>query len=258
MLWVGPSALLPPGAGASGLAFAFVAAGGGGLALLLGGFYRRTVRAVRSTVPHLYPFGPVSLDVAMYLLAFAVVTCFTHAFFDVFTGADNGGQVDGLVHQATLSAVLWAASVVVYLAALGAVILIARVVRLGRQIDRRRSVDPYRRGEPEPRDDPERPEPLLSGDPAPARSAYARPVLYGVSVLVAVGMSAAVQLLEANLQPAPAVDWLASQAFTPVWALLTAAGLAYLDSGTRRLEARFVSGEPAVTGRSSGSGQTSG
>jgi hypothetical protein len=47
-----------------------------------------------------------------------------------------------------------------------------------------------------------------------------------------------------SLQPAPAMQWLAGQAFTPLWALLTAWALAYLDTGTRTLESRYVSVVP--------------
>ena len=238
MLWVGTGALLPPGPDSKPVAIAFVLVGGVGLGVLLGGARARTARALRTTVPHLFPFGSVPLDIALYLLVFAVVTCATHAFFDVFTGADNGGQVDGLANQNALSLILLGASVVVYLATMFAVALIARVVHLGRRIDEHRHLDPYRSGTaPSSSDVPWTPP---NGPAAPA-SRFARPVLYLVSVAVAVGMSAATQLFEAYLQPASPGQWLASQAFTPVWALLTAGGLAYLDRGTRALETRYGS-----------------
>lgn len=240
MLWaVGPTALFAPGPDATALALAFVVVGGGCLAILFGLFGRVTVRSLRATVPHLVPFGSLPLDVALYALVFAVVTCSTHAFFDVFTGADNGGQVDGLANQRTLSYVLLAASIVVYLATTFAVLLIARVVRLGRQIDLHRNADPYRVGPPTP-DEWAEPPLVPARRPAPPPSPFARPLVCGVSILVGVGMSAVAQLFEANLQPASAADWLASQAFTPIWALGTAWGLAYLDSGVRRLESRYV------------------
>ena len=238
MFWVGPAALLPPGPPATGLATAFVLVGAAGLGVLFGGFPRATARALRSTVPHMFPFGSVPLDVALYLLVFGVVTCSTHAFFDVFTGADNGGQVDGLTNQTALDLVLLGASVVVYLATMFAVFLIARVVRLGRLLDGRRPIDPYRRGPPEP---PEYPAWRPPTGPAAPSSRYARPVLYTVSVIVGLGMSAGAQFLEVSLQPASPMQWLAGQAFTPLWALLTAWALAYLDAGTRALEARYVS-----------------
>ncbi|MGC2289815.1 MAG: hypothetical protein WA688_08175 [Thermoplasmata archaeon] len=244
MFWVGPAALLPPGPTATAVASIFVLVGVGGLCLIFGGFPRAASRALRSTVPHMFPFGPMPLDIALYLLVFAVVTCSTHAFFDVFTGADNGGQVDGLANQNALDLILAAASIVVYLATMFAVYLIARVVRLGRLIDHHRHVDPYRTGRSNPEDALEWVPP--AGPAAPA-SRYARPVLYGVSVVVALAMSAAVQLLEVSLQPAPPMQWLAGQAFTPLWALLTAWALAYLDTGTRTLETRYVSIVPPVT-----------
>jgi hypothetical protein len=237
MFWVGPAAVLPPGPFATGVATAFVLVGLLGLATLFGGFAPATARALRSTVPRMLPFGSVPLDVALYLLVFAVVTCSTHAFFDVFTGADNGGQVDGLTNQTALDLVLLATSVIVYLATMFAVLLIARVVRLGRLMDERRQIDPYRRGPPA---EPEYPEWRPTSSPAGPPSRYARPVLYAVSVVIGMGMSAGAQLLEVGLQPATPVQWLAGQAFTPLWALLTAWALAYLDAGSRALEARYV------------------
>ncbi|HLY76665.1 MAG TPA: hypothetical protein VKT21_02115 [Thermoplasmata archaeon] len=243
MFWVTPAALLPPGPLAAGLETAFVVAGGGGLLGLFLGLPRATVRALRSTVPHMFPFGSVPLDVALYLLVFAVVTCSTHALFDVFTGADNGGQIDGLAHQNALDLILAGASAVVYLATLFAVFLVARVVHLGRAIDRHRRVDPYRTGTLEPEELAVWVPPT---GPAAPPSRYARPVLYAVSVLVALGLSAAVQLFEVSLEPATPMQWLAGQAFTPLWALLTAGALAYLDAGTRALEVRYVSVVPSA------------
>lgn len=241
MFWVGPGALLPSGPASTGLATAFVLVGALGLGVLFGGFPGATARALRSTVPHMFPFGPVALDIALYLLVFAVVACSTHALFDVFTGADNGGQVEGLANQGALNMILAAAYSVVYLATMFAVFLIARVVRLGRFIDHHHHVDPYRTGQPSPPDSPDWVPPT---GPAAPPSRYARPVLYGVSVIVALGMSAAVQLFEVSLQPAAPMQWLAGQAFTPLWALVTAWALAYLDTGTRTLETRYVSVVP--------------
>lgn len=241
MLWVGPGALLPAGPASSALALAFALVGLVGLGVLVAFAWPTVARALRATVPHMFPFGPVPLDVALYLLVFAVVTCSTHAFFDVFTGADNGGQVDGLANQAALNQILLAASVVVYLATMYAVFLIARVVRLGRLIDHRRRLDPYRTGFTEP---PEAPRWVRAAGPSAGPSKYGRPVLYTVSVLVGLGTSTAVQLLEVNLQPASPIQWLVGQAFTPLWALLTAAAVGYLDTGTRALEDRYVSTVP--------------
>jgi hypothetical protein len=252
MFWVGPTALLPAGAIATALATAFAVAGLAGLGILFGGFPRATFRALRSTVPHMFPFGSVPLDIALYVLVFGIVTCSTHAFFDVFTGADNGGQVEGLANQTALDLVLAGAYLVVYLAAMFAVFLVGRVVRLGRLIDHHRHLDPYRTGQGAPADSPDWVPPT---GPAAPSSRYARPVLYGVSVIVAVGMSAAVQLLEVSLQPAAPSQWLAGQAFTPLWALLTAWALAYLDSGTRALESRYVSAVPPIASTSTVHGE---
>ncbi len=238
MLWVGPAALLPPGPVASGVTWGLIVAGLLGLLGLFGAVPRATSRALRSTVPHMFPFGSVPLDIALYVLVFAVVTCSTHAFLDVFTGADNGGQVDGLANQNALDLILFGAYLVVYLSAMFAVFLVARVVHLGRAIDQRKGLDPYRTEVPEEDREPAWVPPI---GPAAPPSRYARPVLYATSVIVGLGMSAAVQLLEVSLQPAPPVQWLVGQAFTPLWALLTAGALAYLDRGTRTLETRYLS-----------------
>lgn len=253
MLWVGPAALLVPGPQASAVTLGLIVSGLLGLLVLFGGFPRTTYRALRSTVPHMFPFGSVPLDMALYLLVFAVVTCSTHAFLDVFTGADNGGQVDGLANQAALDEILFAASVVVYLSAMYAVLLVARVVHMGRAIDQRKGLDPYRREVPDLDQEPPWIPPV---GPAPPPSRYARTVLYTASVVVGLGMSAAVQLLEVGLQPAPPMQWLAGQAFTPFWALLTAAALAYLDRGTRSLEHRYLALPPLGLDAATVSGET--
>jgi hypothetical protein len=251
LIWVGPAALLPPGPTAVGLETAFVLVGALGLGVLFGGFRQATGRALRSTVPHMFPFGSVPLDIACYVLVFAVVACSTHALFDVFTGADNGGQVEGLANQAALNLVLAAAYGVVYLSTMYAVFLIARVVRLGRSIDHHQHTDPYRTGQPAPA---EAPDWVPSKGPAAPSSQYARPVLYVVSGIVGIGMSAAVQLFEVSLQPAAPMQWLAGQAFTPLWAVLTAWALAYLDTGTRTLEARYVAVVPPTAATRAGLG----
>jgi hypothetical protein len=246
MFWVGPASLLSPGPVATGLATALVGTGLAGLGVLFGGLPRATTRALRSTVPHMFPFGSVPLDIALYLLVVAIVTCSTHAFFDVFTGADNGGQVEGLSNQVALDYILAGASVVVYLSAMYAVYLVGRVVRLGRRIDQHRGLDPYRTG---PSTDPSEaglPDWVPPTGPAAPPSRYARPVLCVVSVIVALGMSAAVQLLEVNLQPASPMQWVWGQAFTPAWALVTAWALVYLDRGTRTLESRYVAVVPPL------------
>lgn len=241
MLWVGPAALLAPGPQAEAVTLGLILSGLLGLLILFGAFPRATSRALRSTVPHMFPFGTVPLDIALYVLVFAVVTCSTHAFLDVFTGADNGGQVDGLTNQAALDEILFGASVVVYLSAMYAVLLVARVVHMGRAIDQRRGLDPYRREVPDEEKEPPWIPPI---GPAAPPSRYARTVLYAASVIVGLGMSAAVELLEVGLQPAPALQWLVGQAFTPFWALLTAGALAYLDRGTRTLELRYLALPP--------------
>lgn len=235
LLWLGPTSLFAPVGAAAGVPAALTAAGGLGLAVLGATRGRSLGRALRGTVPRLFPFGSVAVSIAAFLLIFGVIASFFHAFLDVFTGADNGGQVTALANQTVLTIVSWLAYGIVVLLAVYAALLVQRVVRMGMVVDARRGRDPYRRS-PAPSAPPE---PAAADPTPPPTRPYARPVLYSVALIVALGMSVATQVIETGLEPAAPVNWLGAQAFTPLWAAATALVVEYIDRGLRGLEARY-------------------
>ncbi len=224
-----PYAFFPPALAAAGLL---------GIALLLGPFRGRLRETLHRVAPRLYPLGPLTLNLTLYFLVVASVVTVFHAFFDVFTGSHNGGSVSSLADQTDLTLLLIGGSVLVWFLTLYAVLVVARVIRMGQNIQRYNRADPYAR-----HDLPSEP-PVVwvpegaRASPPPPRAA--RPMLFVSTVVVSFGISAAIQILEGDISPAPVLDWLWAQLFTPVWALGTAAGIAYIDSGLRALERDFL------------------
>ncbi len=224
-----PYSLIPPALAGAGLL---------GTAVLLGPFRGRLRETLHRVAPRLYPLGPMTLNLTLYFLVVASVVTVFHAFFDVFTGAHYGGSVAGLADQTDLTLLLIGGSVLVWFLTLYAVLVIARVIRMGQNVQRLNRSDPYHRHDPPS-------EPPVVWVPAGARASppsprAARPTLFVSTVVVSFGISAAIQILEGDISPAPVLSWLWAQLFTPVWALGTAAGIAYIDSGLRALERDFL------------------
>jgi hypothetical protein len=233
MLLVGSSSLLPPGTMGTlvppillGLGLALV---GGPLAS--GG--RRFLEWIRESAPRLYPFAPFGINVLVFATFVIGATTVYHGVFDVISGAHNGGQVNSFQDQDDLTFLLIGGSLIVWVLTLYTVLVVARVIRTGRGLDSLHGTDPYgRRAER-----PERLPPIpLRGQIGRTGSPADRRVVFAVCLLMMVGISASIQVLEINIGPAPVGDWLASLIVLPAWAGATAATLVFIDRGIRNLE----------------------
>jgi hypothetical protein len=198
---------------------------------------RRLVPVLASATPRLFPFAPLPLNAALYVLLVLGGVSIFHGFFDVFTSAHNGGTVSSITDQSDLSSLLIGASVVVWLLTLYAIVVMYRIFRIGRHLDaRNRSVDVYGRPVTAPADVAL----PIRRAPAPPVPGRARSILVGTSVGLAVVISAAIQILEVDVSPAPPIDWLWAQLFSPFLSIPVAAGIAAIDRGLRDVERRYA------------------
>ncbi len=238
MVLVGSGSLFAQPATGAGVALVLL---GLGSALSVGAFgllRRGRGSALRLATPRLYPFAPLWMNAGLFVILLVGAVSVFHGFFDVFTSAHNGGNVSQLSDQGDLSALLIGASVVVWVLTLYAVAVMFRVFQLGRFADvPRAGRDVYGR----PVDPPSSP-PTVRPDraPSPPVPERARSVLVAVTILLALVISAAMQILEVDVGPAAPAAWLWAQLFTPMLTVPVATGIALVDRGIRDLEQRFV------------------
>ena len=238
MLLVGGGALVPStGVGAD--APVALTIGGATVALLaFGTIGRRLGGALGALAPRLYPFAPLPVNAAIYVALLVGAVSVFHGFFDVFTSAHNGGVVSSLSDQGDLSALLIGASVVVWILTLYAILVMFRVFQLGRIVDARSGGrDVYGRTIEE---GSEVVGPRPRGGPSPPPDPLARAVLFSVTLLLALVISAGIQILEVDVGPAPVLAWVYAQPFTPLLTLPVASGISLVDRGLRDLERRYA------------------
>jgi len=238
MFLVGAGSLFPS-AGAWALGPGVVL--GAGSAVLLAGFGglgRRLPSVLDAVTPRLYPFAPWGLNAAVYLVILVAGVSVFSGFFDVFNGAHDGGEVSSIPDQAAVFALVAAASAVVWALTVYAVLVARRVIQLGRGLD---SVvgarDVY--GHPVPLAAVRLGESARRYRPNP-RPALGPAVVYAVTTLLAIPISAGIQVLEVSIDPAPALVWLSGQPFLCLFTLPLAAGFVWADRGLRDVERRAL------------------
>ncbi|HYK92468.1 MAG TPA: hypothetical protein VEY07_00285 [Thermoplasmata archaeon] len=238
MLLVGSGSFFPSTGTTAWVAPALTALGAAISSAAFLGLGRRARPVLEGTIPRLFPFAPLPVNAGIFVVLLVGAVSVFHGFFDVFTSAHNGGDVSTLSDQGDLSALLIGASVVVWILTIYAVLVMFRVFRLGRSIDAPVSGrDVYGRVIEETSGrDSWRP----SRTPSPPVPGGARAVLFAVTLLLALVISAAIQILEVDVGPAPALAWLWAQPFTPLLSLPVAAGIGLVDRGLRDLEARYA------------------
>ena len=255
MLLVGASSFFPDGSAAAIWVPPALALGGALVALLGTLMVRsRLGRAIPALLPRLFPLGPAVLQFGLFVLILVGVVSVAHGFFDVFTSAHAGGNFGSIQDQSDLDSLLIAGSVVVWLLTGYTIAVIARTVRMGRAVAARAGPDVYGRV-PDPSDGPGPRIPANFVAP-PAAIRLATPTLFAITIALAIAVSAGIQILEVDVQPAPPLDWLAAQVFAPIWAVATAAGLRGLDGVVRQSERQYVAavrGEPVPTTSPGGS-----
>lgn len=233
LLLVGTGSFYPAVGASAGVAPALVAAG---VAAVLAAGSRRPRRlagAIDRSFPRLYPFAPFSVQVGIYILLVVGAVSVFHGGFDVLTGAHNGGQAAGIGDQGDLDALLISGSVVVWGLTVYTVLVVRDVIRLGRRVDAERGLDPY--GRP-PGPIPEAPAAARRRRPSGPPIAGSGAVLYAVTSIAALAASAGLQILEVDISPAPALDWLVAQPFLPIFILIVGFGVRAMDRMVRDLE----------------------
>lgn len=238
MVLVGSGSFFAQPATGAGVALVLLGLGTALSVTAFGLLGRGGASALRLATPRLYPFAPLWMNAGLFVILLVGAVSVFHGFFDVFTSAHNGGNVSQLSDQGDLSALLIGASVVVWVLTLYAVAVMFRVFQLGRFADTPRAGrDVYGR----PVDPPTSPPTVRAGrPPSPPVPERARSVLVAVTILLALVISAAMQILEVDVGPAAPTAWLWAQLFTPMLTVPVATGIALVDRGIRDLEQRFV------------------
>lgn len=239
----GTADLLPflsagPGTWAIAAAGAVVAAGS---FAVLGPRLRPVTRLV---APRLYPYAAGWVNAGLFLLLLVTAVAVYAGFFEMFVGAHDNGDLTSVGNQATLSLLIDAATGLLWVAAAYAILLIHRMVSIGRYLDAAGSSTDAAGTALERSSRPAAPardwtEPPPAAE-APRSTRFA--IAIGVSFLAAIG----IQVAEVGLAPAAPADWLAGQVLLPAMPLAVTLGCEAIDRGVRDLERRFSRRWPTV------------
>lgn len=235
---------LAPTLPAGGLAAALVAIGAlatlGSVAVLRG----RVRTVLTSVAPRLYPYASPSANTAVYLVILLSAVAVYAGFFEMFVGAHDNGDFASVGDQTALSILVDTATVLLWIVTGYAVLLIHRMVSIGRFLDAPRTpTDAY--GAPvDPPDPPSPPRPGWSAPPAP--DGRSRATLLALSVGLAFAIAAGIQVAEVGLAPASAVDWWAGQVLLPAMPIAVVFGTGAIGRGVGEMERRFVARWPVM------------
>lgn len=156
----------------------------------------------------------------------------------VFSGADVSGAVVGPGGPTPYELLLLGASGLLWALATIGVLAMWRYIRIGRAVDRARGVDPFAGPDTEPWPS----EPTWKPDraPIPPPAAGSDRAIAVVTVVLFLGATVGLQLLQTPLGP-PAVPlfWGSMAASVPI-ALGIARGLSVVDAGVREIEHRYA------------------
>lgn len=232
----GTGAVAPPGAGVGWLPPLLLATGAALLAVGLAAAATGRAGGSGPWVPRLFPFATLGVQVGVYAAAVIAAVAVFQGTFETFTPAHGGGDLGAAAGGPAGIALVAAASAVLWVLTVYAVLVARRVIRLGRWMDRRTGADPY--GAPsEPSGDPPLAVPRGS---ATGGVPVDRTRLTLVTLLLGFGASVAIQVLETATQPAPRGDWWWAQLALPVWCGFVASAVGWADRGVRDLERRYV------------------
>jgi hypothetical protein len=231
----GTGALLPDGPFVRALPVILALAGAGVLAAALFRLPRDLVGPLGRSIPDLYPFGRSGSQLALFVLIVLGSVAFFQGTFESFTPAHAGGDLGSVPDQEAADALVVAAAILLWTLAAYTVLVVHRVIRLGRSTVSRGGRDVYGTSTEEPPVD-------LSSLGDRIRKVTPPPVpfpfVFLITLTVGFAASVAIQTAEVGTQPAPAMEWAWAQFVLPVWAGFVASGLSAVDRGNRGLERR--------------------
>ncbi|MFZ0890989.1 MAG: hypothetical protein WB778_01575 [Thermoplasmata archaeon] len=241
----GPGALLPVGGPFTQLPLLLLIGGAIGALVTFLTCRRTLVATIRLTVPRLYPLAPTWVHVLLYVSILVGAVAVFLGLFDIFSAAHSNGNTAQISDPNAANLLIGVGSLLVWTLALYATLVVLRSIRMGQLIAARKGADVY--GAHVATETPEPVRLLRGAHLSPPRPEGSRTVLYVVSIVFLLGMSAAVQALEVNSNPAPPIAWAWAELFLPMWGALIAGGIWLVDTGIRSLERNYV----AVVGRTS-------
>jgi hypothetical protein len=211
---------------------------GAGLSLRPGQLRER----LRAGVPRLFPFASVGVQLSIYLAITVGAVAVFQGTFESFTNAHNGGDLASVPNPESADALVIGATGLLWLLAVYTVLVVRRVIQMGRRIDRTAGRDVYGREVGSEAGDAPEPSPPPGIAPGLAeRRPVPRGLLFASTLVLAFGVSVATQTVEVGTLPAPASEWWWAQLALPVWAGVVASGISSVDRGIRDLEFRYSS-----------------
>ncbi|MFZ1022544.1 MAG: hypothetical protein WAN87_00205 [Thermoplasmata archaeon] len=245
LAFAGPGGLLPVGTPFTQLPLLLLVGGTIGAVATFLSRRRTLVATIRLTVPRLYPLAPTWVHLLLYVSILVGAVAVFLGLFDIFSAAHSNGNTAYISNPNAANVLIGLGSLLVWTLALYATLVVLRSIRMGQLIAARKGADVY--GSHAPSEAPEPVRLLRGAHLSPPRPEGSRTLLYAVSIVLLLGMSAAVQGLEVNSSPAPPIAWAWAELFLPLWGALIAGGVWIVDSGIRSLERNYV----AVVGRTS-------
>ncbi|MCI4331709.1 MAG: hypothetical protein L3K19_07700 [Thermoplasmata archaeon] len=241
----GTGALLPAGSGSPSIPILLASAGVAALGFALFRLGHRVGQATGAHAPRLFPLAPLWVQLGVYFVIVLTAVAVFQGTFETFTSAHNGGDLSAAPNRAAADGLVAAASGLLWVLTLYTILVVRRVIGMGRRIDAVAGTDAYGTGpmdsDPPPLSVPRR-LPAVRRPPVPIRFVFAS------TLLLALSASVAVQTLEVGTLPAPALDWLSAQLALPVWIGVVSSGISAADRGIRDLEWRFTVLRPVSTG----------
>ncbi|MCI4366872.1 MAG: hypothetical protein L3K08_03885 [Thermoplasmata archaeon] len=227
--FVGPT--WTPFGGALGPGVIGVVAGIGGLR---GG--QELKGRISAMVPRLYPYARARTQIGLWLLGVVSAAAVVSALFSEYSGALGGGDSASVANPDRLNDLYLAASGLLWVFALWVILLIARVVGIGRALERARGRNVYGQVEEEA-DGAARPN---AGVPSGPPASDQRSAVLGSTIAVALVAMAGIQAIEVGADPPPLALWAGLELATPVWAFAVAWAVLGIDGYVRDLERRYV------------------
>lgn len=210
----------------------------GGVLALAGGLAlgARIGAVVAAVTPRLYPYGSTAVNLGVFLALLVSAVAVYAGFFEMFVGAHDNGDFGSLANQTAVSVLIDAATGLLWVVTGYSVLLIHRMVSIGRYLETPGAATDTASADATPRPAPPRP----GWAEPPAAGELGRRTLVAASVGLAFTIAAAIQIVELGLAPASATDWWAGQVLLPAMPLAVVFGTGAIARGVGEMERRFT------------------